>query len=121
LIATDKVLIPFDCDDFSRQALYTILGELQDLQEDHNDKLEVEGIVVNQFQPRASLPTKLVNELIEEGMPVLPVKLNASIKMKESHQASKPLVYFAPKHALTAQFQELFEVLCEEKVSLEAV
>ncbi|KZY31217.1 MULTISPECIES: ParA family protein [unclassified Oleiphilus] len=111
LIACDKVLIPFDCDDFSRQALYTIMGELQDIQEDHNDRLEIEGIVVNQFQPRASLPSRLVKELEEEGLPVLPVKINASIKMKESHQESQPLIYFAPKHALTTQFEELHEHL----------
>ena len=107
LIACDKVLIPFDCDDFSRQALYTIMGELQDIQEDHNDKLEIEGIVVNQFQPRASLPARLVGELEDEGLPVLPVRLNSSVKMKESHQVSQPLIYFAPKHSLTAQFEEL--------------
>jgi len=111
LIACDKVLIPFDCDDFSRQALYTILGELKDIQEDHNDKLEIEGIVVNQFQPRASLPNKLVQELIDEGLPVLPVKLNSSVKMKESRQHCKPMIYFAPKHALTAQFEELHQHL----------
>ncbi len=107
LISCDRVLIPFDCDDFSRQALYTILGELKDIQEDHNGRLEIEGVVVNQFQPRASLPNQLVDELIKEGLPILPVKLNASIKMKESHQASKPLVFFAPKHPLTQQFEEL--------------
>jgi len=107
LIACDKVLIPFDCDDFSRQALYTILGELKDIKEDHNEKLEIEGVVVNQFQPRASLPNRLVQELIDEGLPVLPVKLNASVKMKESHQHCKPMIHFAPKHALTTQFEDL--------------
>lgn len=111
LIAADRVLIPFDCDDFSRKALYQIMGELQDIQEDHNEGLSVEGIVVNQFQPRASLPQRLVEELLEEGLPVLPVKLSASVKMKESHQNSKPLIYFAPKHALTGQFVELAEML----------
>jgi chromosome partitioning protein len=111
LIACDKVLIPFDCDDFARQALYNIMGELQDIQEDHNDRLEIEGIVVNQFQPRASLPARLVSELEDEGLPVLPVKLNASVKMKESHQVSQPLIYFAPNHALTQQFEELYEHL----------
>jgi len=111
LIAADKVLIPFDCDDFSRKALYQIMGELQDIQEDHNDDLQVEGIVVNQFQPRASLPQRLVAELLEEGLPVLDVKLSASVKMKESHQNNKPLIYFAPKHALTEQFVELHGLL----------
>jgi chromosome partitioning protein len=111
LIACDKVLIPFDCDDFSRQALYTILGELKDIQEDHNERLEIEGVVVNQFQPRASLPNRLVKELIDEGLPILPVKINSSVKMKESHQDSKPLIFFAPKHALTKQFEELHNLL----------
>ncbi len=115
LIAADKVLIPFDCDDFSRQALYQIMGELQDIQEDHNDKLAVEGIVVNQFQPRASLPKRLVEELLEEGLPVMDVKLSASVKMKESHQSCKPLIYFAPKHALTKQFLALDDLLQGEK------
>ncbi|TNC82005.1 MAG: cobyric acid synthase [Oleiphilus sp.] len=111
LIAADRVLIPFDCDDFSRKALYQIMGELQDIQEDHNDNLAIEGIVVNQFQPRASLPQRLVEELTAEGLPVLPVKLSASVKMKESHQNSKPLIYFAPKHNLTLQFIELADSL----------
>ncbi|MFT6907640.1 MAG: chromosome partitioning protein, partial [Oleiphilaceae bacterium] len=111
LISCDKVLIPFDCDDFSRQALYTILGELKDIQEDHNNRLEIEGVIVNQFQPRASLPNKLVAELISEGLPIVPVKLSSSIKMKESHQASKPLIYFAPKHTLSQQFEELHKYL----------
>jgi chromosome partitioning protein len=31
----------------------------------------VEGIVVNQFQPRASLPQRTVQELVDEGLPVL--------------------------------------------------
>lgn len=113
LISADKVLIPFDCDDFSRKALYQIMGELQDIQEDHNEGLQVEGIVVNQFQPRASLPQKLVDELVEEGLPVLDVKLSASVKMKESHQNNKPLIYFAPKHNLTEQFLALHEGLIE--------
>jgi len=121
LIAADKVLIPFDCDDFSRQALYQILGELQDIQEDHNDRLEVEGIVVNQFQPRATLPGRLVQELLDEGLPVLPVKLSSSVKMKESHQSCQPLVYLAPKHALTLQYIDLFRVLSGEELAVAEV
>ena len=114
LISADKVLIPFDCDDFSRQALYQILGELQDIQEDHNDRLQIEGIIVNQFQPRASLPQKLVQELVDEGLPVVPVKLSSSVKMKESHQSCRPLVYFAPKHTLTLQYIELANALSKQ-------
>lgn len=119
LIASQRCLIPFDCDDFSRQALYSILHEIRELQEDHNEDLVVEGIVANQFQPRASLPKQLVRELLDEGLPVLPVRLSSSVKMKESHQAKKPLIHLAPKHPLTRQYKELFAVLHGEEIELE--
>ncbi|MCQ9424494.1 ParA family protein [Pseudomonas sp. LJDD11] len=111
LIAADKVLIPFDCDSFSRQALYGLIKELEELKEDHNEDLELEGIIVNQFQPRASLPQQMLDELIGEGLPVLPVYLNASVKMRESHQVARPLVHMDPRHKLTQQFVELHDYL----------
>lgn len=109
LVAADSVLIPFDCDAFSRQALYNILGVIQEITEDHNDTLNIEGIIANQFQPRANLPQTIINELIEEGQPVLASHLNQSVKMRESHHACKPLIYFAPSHALTQQFVALYD------------
>lgn len=107
LIACDRCLIPFDCDSFSRQALYSLLDEIEELQEDHNEALEVEGIVVNQFQPRAALPQQMIDELIAEGLPVLPVHLMSSVRMRESHQACTPLIHFDPRHKLSQQFVEL--------------
>ncbi|MBU0564323.1 MAG: ParA family protein [Gammaproteobacteria bacterium] len=111
LIAADRCLIPFDCDSFSRQALYSLLDEIEEMKEDHNDTLEVEGIVVNQFQPRAALPQQMIDELLSEGLPVLPVYLMSSVKMRESHQACTPLVYLDPRHKLSQQFVELHERL----------
>lgn len=113
MIAADRCLIPFDCDSFSRQALYGLLREIEEIKEDHNDELEVEGIVVNQFQPRASLPQQLLDELISEGLPVLPVYLSSSVKMRESHQACTPLIFLEPRHKLAQQFVELYQLLEE--------
>lgn len=111
LIAADRVLIPFDCDSFSRHALYGLLDEIAELKEDHNEGLEVEGIVVNQFQPRASLPQQMLDELIAEELPVLPVYLNSSVKMRESHELNIPLIHLDPRHKLTQQFVELHNLL----------
>lgn len=111
LIGADRCLIPFDCDSFSRQALYSLLDEIEELQEDHNEGLEVEGIVVNQFQPRAALPQQMIDELLAEGLPVLPVHLMSSVRMRESHQVCMPLIHFDPRHKLTQQFVELHEHL----------
>ena len=56
LIAADRVLIPFDCDVFSKRALQTLIENVIETQDDHNERLEIEGIVVNQFQAQAKLP-----------------------------------------------------------------
>lgn len=111
LIAAERCLIPFDCDSFSRQALYGLLEEIEELQEDHNEALIVEGIVVNQLQPRAALPQQMIDEMLAEGLPMLPVHLMSSVRMRESHQACMPLIYFDPRHKLSQQFVELHDVL----------
>lgn len=111
LIAADTCLIPFDCDDFARRALYTLLDNVAEIRADHNPDLSVEGIVINQFQPRANLPQKLVNELIKEGLPVLATCLSSSVKVKESHEQSLPLIHLAPTHKLTQEYQALYKEL----------
>jgi chromosome partitioning protein len=115
LIAGDTVLIPFDCDAFSRQALYSILDVIYEIREDHNEGLSVGGIVVNQFQPTASLPTRLITEMKKEKLPVIPTYLNQSVKMKESHNECVPLIYYAPSHKLTGQYIALFDHLAKKR------
>ena len=111
LIAADACLIPFDCDEFSRKALYSLLANVQEIKADHNRNLQIEGIVVNQFQPRASLPQKVVQELIDEGLPVLQPYLSASVKIKESHEQAKPMIHLDPKHKLSQEFVALHDTL----------
>ena len=111
LMAASGCLIPFDCDDFSRQALYTLLANVQEIRADHNPDLQVKGIVVNQFQARASLPRRLVQELIDEGLPVLQPYLPSSVKVRESHQQSLPMVHLEPRHKRTLALLALHEAL----------
>ncbi len=111
LIAAESCLIPFDCDDFSRRALYQLLDNVEETRNDHNDDLRVEGIIINQFLPRANLPQRLVEELCNEGLPVLETRLSSSVKMRESHEQATPLVHLAPRHKLTIQYLDLFDEL----------
>lgn len=108
LIAADRVLIPFDCDVFSKRALHTLIGNVIETQDDHNDRLEIEGIVVNQFQAQAKLPREVVQQLKDEGLPVLNSMLPPSVLMKESHHCNTPLIHLATEHKLTRAYQSLF-------------
>lgn len=108
LIAADRVLIPFDCDVFSKRALNTLIENIIETQDDHNDRLEVEGIIVNQFQGQAKLPREVVEQLKQEQLPVLDAMLPPSVIMKESHHKNTPLIYLNTDHKLTQAYQALF-------------
>jgi len=109
LIAADRCLIPMDCDQFSRQAIYSMVEHLQEIKEDHNDRLQVEGIIANQYMARAKVPNQIIEELTDEGHKVLSSVLSSSVKMRESHQTHQPLIHLAPKHKLSQELVKLWQ------------
>jgi chromosome partitioning protein len=111
LIAADCCLIPFDCDDFSRRALYILSDNIAEIRQDHNPRLRIERIIVNQFQANAKLPKQIVAELQAEGLPVSTHYIPPSIKVRESHQQAKPLIYYAAEHKVTQTLIQLYEEL----------
>ena len=84
---------------------------MQEIQADHNEQLKVAGIIVNQFQPRANLPQRMVQELTDEGLPVLQPYLSASVKVRESHEQATPMVHLDAKHKLTQEYVALHDTL----------
>jgi chromosome partitioning protein len=120
LIAADRCLIPFDCDEFSRRALYKLLERVQEIRQDHNGGLQVEGIIVNNFQARAKLPRALIADLLNEGLPVLKTFISQSVKIRESHHQSVPLVALHPKHKVSLELGSLFKELNGRAVSIDA-
>lgn len=115
LIASETCLIPFDCDLFSRNAIYHLFRGMTALKEKYHRHLEIEGIVVNQFQPGAALPKRLVDELINEGLPIFPTYISSSVKIKESHDAALPMIHLDPDHKVTQEFLQIFNILQTNK------
>lgn len=111
LIGASGCLIPFDCDSFSRQALYALLENVQEIRADHNPDLKIDGIVVNQFQARANLPQRMVADLIAEGLPVLAPYIPSTVRVRESHEQALPLIHLDPKHRVTQAFVQLHDAL----------
>ena len=52
-----------------------------------------------------------LDELLAEGLPVLDVRLQHSIRVRESHEAARPLIHFDPRHKLTQAFTSLYQQL----------
>ena len=111
LIAADGFCVPFDCDDFSAQAIDHLLENATELKEDHNPELKLLGIVVNQFNSQAKLPKELIDTLKKKGLPVLESYISATVKVKESHSKRTPVPFYLPKHKVARQIAALFEEL----------
>jgi len=111
LIACDRCLIPYDCDVFSRDALYELLTNIREVKEDHNRDLLIEGIVINQFSAQARLPGEAVDELLKERLPILQPYISSSVKIRESHRAAKPIVFMLPRHKISQEFADLYRNL----------
>ncbi len=111
LIAADSCLIPFDCDEFSRDALVELLHNVDEVREDHNPELRFDGVIINQFQARANYPEQAVAELRDAGIRVIEPFISSSVKVRESHRARTPLVLMYPRHKISRQFEGLYETL----------
>jgi chromosome partitioning protein len=109
LIAASRCLIPFDCDAFSKDAILDVGKHIGDIQRDHNNSLVVEGIIVNQYMARANYPKKVVEDLKEDGVPILSTKISSSVKIRESHHESTPMIFFSPGHKLTQEYKALYD------------
>ena len=65
LIAADRVLIPFDCDSFSRQALYGLLREIEELKEQIKTQAEAAGFSdVDEYKSAAKMDPEELREVM---------------------------------------------------------
>ncbi len=117
LMASDRVLVPFDCDAFSADALKQVREVVQEVASDHAPDLKTEGVIVNHFSATAKLPQETIDALTADGFTVLKPYLTTSIVMRESHAAHVPVVYFKPRHKLAEEFIALAETLMPEAAS----
>lgn len=111
LLAADRVLIPFDCDAFSEDAVDQVMVAVDEVSQDHRPDLRVEGIVINHYQSQAKLPRTTIERLISKGLPVLEPYLTSSVIMRESHSEGTPLPFYRSSHKLTQEFMALAQKL----------
>lgn len=111
LMASDRVLVPFDCDAFSADALKQVQEVVNEVASDHQPELRTEGVIINHFQAQAKLPQEAIAALVEQGFTILKPYLSSSIVMRESHAAHMPLVFFKSKHKLAEEFLQLAQGL----------
>jgi len=109
LIAAQEILVPIDCDAFSVRAAQDIFNIIREVQADHNPDLKVVGLVVNQYQKGTKHAASILSDLRKLGYAVLEPFIPSSIKVRESHSESHPVVCAYPEHNVSQAFTELFQ------------
>ena len=56
-------------------------------------------------------PQELVQELRDEGLPVLSTLISASVKVRESHQRALPMIHLDARHKVAQEFEALYDEL----------
>lgn len=109
LVATDKVIIPTDTALFSAQAVERVIESVFEFKEDHNPQLEVEGILLNQYNPNQKASQNIEKLFADKGLEVLNTKIPTSTKIKESYISNKPIIYSSRAHVLAKSLDALAE------------
>ncbi len=63
LTAADSVLIPIQCEYFALEGLGKLLNTVKSVQKIHNDKLDIEGLLLTMFDSRLRLSNQVVDEV----------------------------------------------------------
>jgi chromosome partitioning protein len=112
LMASDRVVIPFDCDAFAIAGLREVMRAIEDVRDDHNPQLKIAGVVVNQFIANARQSKAALDQVRALGLKLFEPYITTSVAMRESHDERLPLVACKPKHKLTESFASIARMLC---------
>lgn len=117
LIASEKLIIPYDCDAFSMNAILNVLDTAQEIKDDYQTNLNVEGVVVNNFQKKTKLSDKAIEDLEARGIKLIRPFISSSIIMKESHLKQIPLPFYKPTHKICTEFNGICASLLEDQTN----
>jgi len=63
LTASDSVIIPIQCEYFALEGLGKLLNTIKSVQKIHNQKLDIEGLLLTMFDSRLRLSNQVVDEV----------------------------------------------------------
>lgn len=95
LTAADTVLIPLQCEYYAMEGLAQLLSTVELVQQSLNPRLEVEGIVLTMFDPRANISHQVADE-VRRVFPklVFEAVVPRNVRLAESPSFGKPVLLY---------------------------
>ncbi len=117
LVASDKVIVPVQCEYYSLEGLSRLINVLNIVKQDINPQLEIEGIVLTMFDPRTMLNKEVVSETQKFfGDKVYKTIIPRNIRISEAPSYGQPISVYAKDSkgavAYKALAKELVKNVC---------
>lgn len=95
LCAADSVLIPLQCEYYAMEGLAQLLSTVELVQQSLNKRVEVEGIVLTMFDPRANISHQVADE-VRRVFPklVFEAVVPRNVRLAESPSFGKPVLLY---------------------------
>lgn len=95
LTAADSVLIPIQCEYYALEGLSQLLNTIKLVQENLNDRLEVEGVLLTMYDSRLNLANQVVEETRKYfGGKVYNTIIKRNVKLSEAPSFGKPIILY---------------------------
>lgn len=109
-----KILIPFQCEQYSRRSLIKTLETIEDFRLKHNPSLKVLGIVPTLLDSRTTLHQEVLQDVrrygFEHGVKVFETVIPKSVRYASSvAYFNKPLTLVEQNHKTSQNYFELLE------------
>ena len=111
LTAADRVIIPLLCDPQALQGLHQVTETISQVKKYCNPDLEISGVVITQYQPRAVL-TRQYEDLIADhcsqmGIKLAKTRIRRGIAIQEAQALRKNLYAYNPKSNPASDYMKL--------------
>lgn len=114
LTCADEVLIPIQCEYYALEGLGQLLGTINLVRENLNERLEINGVVMTMYDSR----TKLSGQVVEEVKAYFPDKvyrtiIPRNIRLSEAPSYGKPISEYDPRCKGAVAYKKLTKEVIE--------
>jgi chromosome partitioning protein len=110
MVASDTILLPLQGEYFAYKGVDRLLGIVQEVKENLNEKLEIGGVFITQINPNRILTKTIVEKLTEDLKDkVFETKIRINVALAEAQLQGQPIFDYAPDSNGAKDYEMLVE------------
>lgn len=116
LTAADSVLIPVQCEYYAMEGLVQLLNTISIVRQNTNPKLDIEGVLLTQFDSRLRLSAQVVEEIRKHFKETtFNTIIHRNVRLAESPSYGKPIILYDAECSGAVNYLSLAKEILEKK------